>query len=69
MELLSAFHHGNQDCGPHASDQNLSESWRGRRIFIKTSATRHSGHLFCVYKSTSYCLIEFGTSFAMQIAG
>jgi hypothetical protein len=69
MELLSASHHGNQDCGPHASEQNLSESWRGRRIFIKTSATRNSNHLFFIYKTISYCLIEFGTSFAMQIAG
>jgi hypothetical protein len=69
MELLSAFRHGNQDCGPHASDQNLSEFWRGRRVFIKTSATRHLDHLFFIDKTTSYCSIEFGTSFAMQIAG
>jgi len=69
MELLSASRHGNQDCGPHASEQNLSESWRGRRIFIKTSAARHSDHLFYIYKSISYCFVEFGTSLALQIAG
>jgi hypothetical protein len=69
MELLSAFRHGNQDCGPHASDQILSKSWRGRCVFIKTSAARHSERFFYIYKSISYCFVVFGTSFALQIAG
>jgi hypothetical protein len=69
MELLSALRHGNQDCGPFVSDQNLSESWRGRRVFIEISTTHHSGVLFSSCKSMSYCFIKFGTSFAMQIAG
>jgi hypothetical protein len=69
MELLSAFRHGNQDCGPHASDQNLSGFWRGRRVFIKSCAARHWGHIFYVYKSIDYYPIKFGTSFALQIAG
>jgi hypothetical protein len=69
MELLSAFRHGNQDCGPHASEQNLSGFWRGRRVFIKLSATRHSMDTFYSCKSAACCSIKFGTSFASQIAG